>query len=298
MRTESRTLGHHGSVGVLLGAVVALTYGTADFLGGVSSRRLPVPVVLVAGQLAGLLLVAAVVATTGGHDPTGTALGHGAAAGLASVVGLALFFQGLAGGAMAVVAPIAAVGSGVVPFGWAVAVGGERPGAVATAGVVLAVVGVAVVSRQASGGGPRPRAVDLARAAGAGTAFGVVFVLLGDVGDDAGLVPVLASRAVSVPLAAAWLVVHVARTGWRPPAAVRTGTTAALLVGQGVLDTTANAVFLAAADAGLVSEVSVVSALYPAPTVILAALVLHERVSRSQRLGLALVLAGVGLIAT
>jgi drug/metabolite transporter (DMT)-like permease len=287
-------------MGVLLGAVVALTYGTADFLGGLSSRRLPVPVVLVVGQFTGLLLVAALVATTGGNDVSGTAVIHGAAAGVAGFVGLSLFFQGLAGGAMAVIAPIAAVGSAVVPFVWAVTISGERPGAAATAGVVAAVIGVAIVARPASGGGPRPRPVDLARATASGGAFGLIFVLLGDAGDDSGLIPVLASRAVSFPLAVISLGVYTARTGWRPRAGSvsgRPGATAALLVAQGVFDSTANSVFIAAAHSGLLSEVSVVSALYPAPTVVLAAVVLHERVSRVQRAGLGLVLAGVALIA-
>jgi drug/metabolite transporter (DMT)-like permease len=190
------------------------------------------------------------------------------------------------------------VGSAVVPFGWAVAVGGERPGAAATTGVVLAILGVAIVARPPEASGNRPRPVDLARAAASGTAFGLVFVLFGDAGHDAGLFPVLASRLVSFPLATAWLAVHVVRTGWRPPAAVRTRSTAVLLVAQGAFDSTANAVFLAASGAGLLSEVAVVSALYPAPTVVLAAVVLHERISRTQRVGLALVLAGVALIAT
>jgi drug/metabolite transporter (DMT)-like permease len=298
MRAESRTLGHDGFVGVLLGAVVALTYGSADFLGGLSSRRLPVPVVLVVGQLTGLLLIAVLVVTTGDQHPTHSALAHGAAAGLAGFVGLSLFFQGLATGSMSVIAPITAMGSAVVPFAWAVVAGGERPGVAASIGVVLAVVGVAIVSRPPEADGNRPRPFHVARAGASGAAFGLVFVLLGDAGDQSGLYPVLASRLVSFPLAVIWLTAYVARTGWRPPPAVRTKGTAALLVSQGVLDSTANSVFIAAAASGLLSEVSVVSALYPAPTVVLAAVVLHERISRVQRAGLALVLAGVALIAT
>jgi drug/metabolite transporter (DMT)-like permease len=286
-------------VGVLLGALVALTYGSADFLGGLASRRLPVPAVLVGGQLVGLLLVAALVAggVGDGHAST-SALAHGAAAGVAGFVGLSLYFRGLARGSMAVVAPVTAIGSAVVPFAWAVVADGERPGAAALAGVVLAVVGVAVVARPA-GGGSRPGTGrdDLLLAAASGAAFGLVFVLLGDAGTRAGLVPVLASRLVSVPLAAGWLALHVARTGWRPGAGVRTRGTAGLVATQGIFDGGANALFIAAAGAGLLSEVSVVSSLYPAPTVVLAAVVLHERTGRLQRAGLAVVLLGVALIA-
>jgi drug/metabolite transporter (DMT)-like permease len=123
----------------------------------------------------------------------------------------------------------------------------------------------------------RTRVVDLARAAGSGAAFGTVFILLSDAGHDARLVPLLVARLTSLPLAALWLTVHIVRTGWRPPVALRTRSTA---------------------HTGLLSEVAVVSALYPAPTVVLASVVLHEPVGRAQRYGLVLVLAGVVLIAT
>ncbi len=88
------------------------------------------------------------------------------------------------------------------------------------------------------------------------------------------------------------------RTGWRPPEGIRIRATAGLLAAQGTFDATANALFVAAAHTGLLSEVAVVSALYPAPTVVLAAVVLHEPVGRAQRYGLVLVLLGVVLIAT
>jgi drug/metabolite transporter (DMT)-like permease len=303
-------------VGILLGAVVALTYGTADFLGGISSRRLPVPAVLVGGQLTGLTLITALVLSTSGNELSTSAVAHGVGAGVGSFIGLALFFQGLSTGSMAVIAPIAAIGSAIVPFAWAVAVGGERPGTAALAGVVLAVVGVAVVARPAEVEAPveaavpavgmpparaaigAPRPVDLVRAAASGAAFGTVFVLLGDAGDKAGLIPVLFSRLTSLPMAVVWLAIYVSRTGWRPAASLRTRATAGLVVSQGVFDSSANALFIAAAHHGLLSEVSVVSALYPAPTVVLAAVVLHEKISRAQRFGLVLVLAGVALIAT
>ncbi|HEY2331498.1 MAG TPA: EamA family transporter [Acidimicrobiales bacterium] len=338
-----------GLVGILLGALVAVTYGTADFLGGFSSRRLPVPCVLVGSQLVGLLVLVGLVLVTGVGHVTSSDVVHGVAAGVVGLVALAMFFQAFVQGSMAVVAPIAAVGTAVVPFVWAVAVGGERPSGLAVAGVVLAVTGVVIVARPAPalspvgvGAGPvgaptsvagaaewpapavpsgqltarpvpgpsgplvpaaaspraRTRVVDLARAAGSGAAFGTVFILLSDAGHDARLVPLLVARLTSLPLAALWLTVHIVRTGWRPAVALRTRSTGGLLAAQGVFDTSANALFVAAAHTGLLSEVAVVSALYPAPTVVLASVVLHEPVGRAQRYGLVLVLAGVVLIAT
>ncbi len=147
-----------GPVGILLGALVALSYGTADFLGGLSSRRLPVSFVLVGSQLVGLLVLIGLVAVTGVGHVTPSDVVHGIAAGVVGLVALALFFQAFVQGSMAVVAPIAAVGTAVVPFVWAVAVGGERPGALAVAGVVLAVTGVVIVARPAPRLAP-PRSV-------------------------------------------------------------------------------------------------------------------------------------------
>lgn len=299
MRTESRTLGHHGAVGVLYGALVALSYGVADFLGGLSSRRLHVAAVLTVGQLTGLFGVAAVMVAGGGfEDATSSDVVRGAAAGLATFVGLGLFFRGMARGTMSVVAPIAAVVSAVVPFAWAVAVSGERPGWAATLGVALAVGGVGVVASPGHGAIGHPPPIDVVLAAISGAGFGLVFILLGDTSDGSGLSPVLATRAVSGPLAVAWLVLHHRSTGWRPPPFEGLGPLAGILLAQGLLDASANALFLAAAHTGLLSEVAVVSALYPAPTVVLAAVVLGERPSRRQRAALAVVLVGVALIAT
>jgi drug/metabolite transporter (DMT)-like permease len=285
-------------VGVLLGVVVAVCYGTADFLGGVGSRRVPVPAVLVVGQATGLVLLTVVALVVGGNEVHAHDLVRGAVGGLAGVVGLGLFFRGLAGSAMAVVAPIAAVGSAVVPFVWAVVAGGERPGALAVLGVAVAIVGVALVARPAGVTATAVRPVDLLQAAAAGLAFGVIFVLLGDTDASSGLLPVIASRVVSLPLAVLWFAWHLRRHGWHPAPRALPRSTAGVLLGQGCFDSSANAVFLVAAREGLLSEVSVVSALYPATTVVLASVVLGERVGPLQRAGLFLVLGGVILIAS
>jgi uncharacterized membrane protein len=284
-----------GAVGVLLGLVVAAAYGTADFLGGIGSRRVAVPAVLVAGQLTGLVLMVSLVLATG-HDAGGRDVALGAGAGVAGFVGLALLFRGLARGQMAVVAPVTAVGSALTPFVWGLAEG-ERPSAVALAGVAFAVAGVAVVARPPAGTIRQPaRRLELALAVIAGLAFGATFVLLDAVSGDAGAVPVVASRAVTLPLAAVWLALTV-RRGWRPPPGTFATGSLVLLAAQGAFDSSANAVFLAATDRGLLSEVAVTSSLYPVVTVALAALFLHERVTTAQRAGLVLAIAGVVLLA-
>jgi drug/metabolite transporter (DMT)-like permease len=124
----------------------------------------------------------------------------------------------------------------------------------------------------------------------AGSAFGVVFVLLGSSGAESGLWPVWGARAASVSVMTVVLLAR-GRPPKVPPAARW------LVAAAGVLDVAANALFDVAAREGLLSLVAVISSLYPASTVVLARVVLHERVERRQQVGLALALAGVLLIA-
>ncbi len=275
-----------------LGLLVAAVYGTGDFFGGLASRRRSASLVVLWSQgagLAGLLLVVPFV----GGTPARRDLGLGMAAGLVGLCGVLLLYRGLAAGRMSVVAPVTAVGAAFVPFAVGV-LGGEGLPATRLAGAVLALGGVALVSRnpdeqvdQAGLGSPL---VELGLAAGAGAAFGIVFVLLGAVGEDAGLWPVLVQRTVSVPTllvagTVAGLPLRATRSDLR------------LIVPAGVCDAGANALFVLATRAGALSVVGVVSSLYPAATVLLAALVLKERISHSQTLGLVLAGAGVVLLA-
>ena len=189
---------------------------------------------------------------------------------------------------MGVVAPLTAVGAAVLPLLWGLA-SGERPSTAALVGVAAALVAVALIS----GGGEDvhgARRQDVLLALTAGAAFGMVFVLLGGVDEDAGLWPVLTARVASVPLATAVAVAGGLRL--RLTAGTRMTTVVA-----GALGATANALFLVGSRHGLLSLVAVLSSLYPAATVVLARVVLDERVSRRQATGLGLALAGVALIA-
>ena len=278
---------------IALGLLVALAYGSADFIGGLASRRLPTAVVLASTQSTGLVLVTIAAIVLDGEVHASDLL-RGAGAGIAGIVGLALLYRGLARGLMSVVAPITAIGAGAAPLIWGLATG-ERPSTLAWIGLFAALVAVALISRP-GGAGPAdlpPKELGLAMVAGA--AFGAVFILLGETSSSAGVLPVVASRSFTVPIAIAWALT----TAPRPLRTVRPrGRQIPFLALGGTLDASANIVFIAAARHGLLSEVSVVSALYPGATVVLAWLVLGERVSRMQRAGLALALGGVALIAT
>lgn len=281
---------------VILGLLVAATYGAADFFGGLSAKRVSVPAVVVLSQLTGLpLLVVLLVVAGDAASPRN--LGLGAVAGAVGAVGLVCLYRGLSSGRMSVVAPVTAVGAALVPVAWGL-VRGERPGRSALVGIVLALLAIGLVSRtdddvldgEESPARPAPASF-LPLAVLAGVAFGAVFVLLSLADDDAGFWPLAAGRLVSIPLLAAGTVV----TGRSFAVGSRTGMRT--IAGAGMLDMAANALFLLASGQGLLALVGVLSSLYPASTVLLARVVLKERLRGVQVSGLVLAGAGVVLIA-
>ena len=282
---------------VVLGLLVAAAYGSADFFGGLSAKKASVSAVVVLSQAMGLPWLAVLVAVAGG-EPTARVLLLGGAAGAVGGVGLTCLYRGLSIGRMSVVAPITAVGAAIVPVAWGL-LQGERPGPPALVGVVLAIVAVGLISRtgdEVVDGSHAPESSDarpyLLLAIVAGVAFGTVFVLLAETGDDAGFWPLVAGRLTSITLLA--LGGLAARQSFAP------GGRRALLpiAAAGVLDMTANALYLLAARRGLIALVAVLSSLYPASTVLLARLVLKERLLGLQVAGLGLAGAGVVLIAS
>ena len=279
------------AVAVLLGLLVAISYGAADFLGGVASRRVPAALVVQQTQLLGVALLLVMLAVVPDQHVIGADMARGAGAGMGGLLGLVLLYRGLAVGAMSIVAPITAVGAAVLPVGWGLATG-ERPGAVALAGVVIALVAVAFVATPATEDAApiegRRREILLALLAGCG--FGVVFILFGDTSKASGMWPLLSARVASTIVVTAALLARGVALGVRKD-------TARIFAAIGVLDVTANALFILGARIGLVSLVAVLSSLYPAATVVLARVVLDERVSRRQAVGLVLAVVGVILIA-
>jgi drug/metabolite transporter (DMT)-like permease len=278
-------------VAVLLGVLVALSYGAGDFLGGLGTRAQAVTTVVAASQASALVLLAVGVPFEG--SPLGwDDVGLGALAGGIGVVGILLLYQGLATGAMGVVAPVTAVGAAVVPLVVGLATG-ERPGVLALVGALVALGAVALV---AGGEADSPEHAKAGRgspvvlAVGAGLAFGLVFVLLSATDEESGFWPLLGGRTVSVTLVGLWLLRS------RTPLLPRPGTRLVVL-GAGLLDVTANGLYLLAVREGLLSVVAVLSSLYPAATVVLARVVLGERLRPAQLAGLGLGLAGVTLIA-
>jgi drug/metabolite transporter (DMT)-like permease len=275
---------------VALALSSSLVWGFSDFLGGVQSRRRPLLAVLVVTQFGGLSLVAILVAVRGEEPPdAGGWIAWAAVASLVGICGLAAFYRGLATGPMGVVAPISSAAA-IVPLTVGLATG-DRPSAVQGAGVALAITGVVLASREenAEGGTGTGIATGAGLAIIAALGFGGFFVGLDRASEADVLYAVLVARVAA--LAALVAVTLATRTA--VPTRPRD---LAVLVPIGFGDTGANLLFALATTYGLLSLVGVLSSLYPVVTVLLARVVLHERLRAVQRIGAAGALAGAALI--
>ena len=274
--------------GILLALAASLSWGVADFGAGVGARRLPVPLVIVVSQGAGLVFVGAVVAIAQPHTPTLAQFAWGALAGTVGLFGLTAFYRALSIGAMGIVGPLSATAA-VVPLAYGLA-RGERPSSLQLAGVALAVVGVVAASIEKSGHVEGRRiGAGVGYALLAALAFGCSLIALSKAAAGGALWAPLSMRAVGVPL---MLVVVLLL---RPPhAGLRLSLW--LLVGVGIFDTAANVLFGLAVSRGLLSVVSVLASLYPVVLVAMARVLLHERIARHQLGGVAIALTGVALI--
>lgn len=284
---------------LVLALTAAASWGASDFVGGMVGRRVPGASVAFASQAVGLAALV-VVAPLAGGSAGAADVAWGACAGLGGAAGVLLLYQGLAAGKMSVVAPLTAVGSASIPVVYGLLTG-ERPSAASLVGVVLALAAVAVLCAfgEDDAGAPGEETagtrVDAGRAglvagAGAGVGFAVFFICLGRTGDDAGLWPLLGARGVSTT-ALAVLVLATSRA-----LVPGRGTGPAILL-TGALDVVANGAYLLATREGLLSIVALLASLYPAGTVLLARIVLHERLTATQALGLAGAAVAVVVIA-
>jgi uncharacterized membrane protein len=277
---------------VALGVLVALSWGSADFLGGFTSQRLHTVTVLLVSQSFGLGAAILLVVTLRDEAPDAHVFVLSAIAGVVGVGALWLLFRGLATGRMSVVAPLSAVGGGVLPVAWGL-LHGEHPTALALVGVVLALIAVVIVGRGAEHDPVPsiPPTQELALGIGSGIGFGVVLILFSESATDSGMWPLLIARCAAVPMLAA-LAFALGRSVRVP------GPDLVPVAGAGLFDVGANAMVLLAVRRGLLSLVAPVAALYPATTVVLARIILHEKIGRQRVGGLALGLAGLALIAT
>ena len=276
-------------LGIVLALGAAAGWGTADFLGGLATKSLPIWVVSVVSQVAGLIFMGAVVLGLGRGPDDVQVIWLGMAAGVCGVIGLSSLYTALALGPMGVVAPISAL-SVVVSVGAALA-RGDRPATLQFIGIVVAIVGVLLASRSPVGHGQPVTARAVMLSAVAAVAFGILVIFL-----DRGARIDPAWTTVSVRVGAVALlgvIVAAAR-----PAFTMTRPQMGSLILLGLLDNGSNLLFAVAASTGqLLSVIAVLAALYPVATVLLARAVLHERLARSQSAGVIAAFAGIALIA-
>ena len=273
---------------VVLALCAAALWGAGDFLGGFASRRTAVLVVRFWSQLAGLAGLVAWVVWSGAGRPGVVATLAALGAGLAGVVGLACLYRGLAVGAMGIVAPISAT-SPVVPLVVDLA-RGRSPGTVQWLGIVVALTGVVLVSRQPGAGRAPVVAAGVGLALAAALGFGLFVVGLGVAAQESSSWAAATARFASVCTIVAAL------------AATRTSVRCSqrllpLIVAVGIFDAGANALIAEAATRGSIGIIAVLSALYPVVTILLARALLHERLGATRVGGGLIAVAGAALIA-
>lgn len=271
---------------IALGLISGLSWGVADFMGGLASRRAAVLTVVALSQAVGLVLALVALAVLRPGVPPVSEIVYGMLAGLSGFVGLVAFYRAMSVGNISLIAPISALGA-VVPMAVDL-IAGRNPGTIALAGMLLALAGAALAGR-APGPASR-RGVGLALLAALG--FGGFFSLLALAASSSALWSLASARLGSAPLA-----VLVALAVGGGAGLVMTRRTLVLVIAAGVLDAAANLLFAAGSQRGLVSVVAVLGSLYPVATVALAGVVLHERLGRLQAAGAGVALAGVALIA-
>jgi drug/metabolite transporter (DMT)-like permease len=283
----------------ILALVSAILYGTADFLGGAGSRRVQVLSLLAVSAPAGTALMILAALLAGGGRPAPAALAWGAAGGVAGGLGLIAFYTGLAVGPMSVVAPVSALVATLLPVGVALQAG-ERPGFLVLGGAVACLVAIVLVSMDpaetARQPGARPSRRGLLYGIAAGAGFGLFFVLVRNAADAGhgwgGLWPLVMSRgAGTLVVLVAAAATRATMIRWKPDRVA-----ALMALGSGLLDAAANVFYVLALRQGLFSLAVVITSLYPAMTVLLARVVLGERMRAVQQLGLAFAAVGIVLV--
>lgn len=270
----------------VLALLSSVTYGAADFLGGVASRRASTTAVVIVSQLAGLVWLAVAMPLLPPTSVRVVDLAWGGAAGLSGGIGVALLYRGLAVGPMSIVAPVTAVFAVIVP----VVVGilsGESLSMLTGAGIVLAATAIVLVGQTGSDPAFAPSAANGRRAPSlsavpiaiaAGVVIGFFLVTLERTPAEAGMWPLVAARAVSISLFGIAALARPAQQSMSQTAAVTS------IVG-GSADMLANVLYLVAVRQGQLSVIATLASLYPASTVLLARLVLGERLGFQQKLG-------------
>jgi len=281
---------------IVVGLASALTYGVADFFGGLAAKRTASVVVTAFAALVGLVVMLPFALLVPARA-SGEALLWGGLSGITGAAAIFLLYAALAIGPMSILSPLTAVLSALVPMTWGLLSGERLPwwGYAAVGGVLVAIVLVGFVPEK---GAVRPKLRGIVYATFSGVLIGAFFVLVDQAPHDSGLYPILANRSVSgaILLVVLLVLLVVARRRGMPafPGLRRAW---GLIVACGIADAAANVLILIGLRMGDLTVMSVLAALYPGGTIALAAIVLRERIAPVQWIGLGLALASAAVLA-
>ncbi|HEU5223267.1 MAG TPA: EamA family transporter [Candidatus Lumbricidophila sp.] len=296
---------------VALGLVGAAVYGAADFLGGFAAKRINTALVTAVAAASGLVMLAGIAWPIFGGTWTARDTWLGIGTGVAGGIGLALLYACLSIGPMSILSPLSALVSAVCPAVWGVVVNGERFKTLGWIALTLALIAVVLVGFVPERGAVRPRLLGIVLAIGSGLGIGGFLILIDQTSDASGVTPLIANRLTNTTLTllafGAFVLLRLLRKAPdASPHSVALGAVGA--PGQrgrglmfaalgGFTDVVANVAVLGAVRLGDLTVASVLTALYPASTVVLAAIVLKERIAPVQWVGLVLALTAAGMLA-
>lgn len=266
----------------MLGLGSALAWGAGDFGGGLTSRRTAVYGVVLISQAVGMILALGLAVARAEVVPAPPDIGWSILGGVLGGIGITALYRGLSVGRMGIVAPVTGVLAAIIPVAAGLVLEG-LPRPIVALGIALAIAAVVLVSREADEGGGR---AGLREALVAGVAIGAFGVVIAQVTDGFVFGPLTIVRTTQAVLVTGLIVAT--RTAWRPAPRLIPA-----IAGIGLLDMGGNAFFILAVQTGQLAIAAVLSALYPVVTVILATVLLRERVTRDHAIGIAL--AGVAI---
>ena len=263
----------------------ACMWGISDFVGGYTARRFQAFFLAALGHLSGTGLMFLVAVAANGAFPNNVQLAWAIASGVAGGISLALFYRALSQGNMGIAAPVTAVLSAGIPTIYAIVLQGS-PGPVTLGGFGLALLGLWLVSRSEEG--TRPKGLGLALVSGVG--FALFFIFIKKTGPADALWTAACARAASFAVTGT-----ITLAGWKFSPRYRFGIV--LGVFAGCIDVTGTFLFVRASQTGRLDTAVVLSSLYPAITVFLAWLVLHEKLTRWKTVGVLAALVAIPIIA-
>lgn len=275
---------------IFLAGLSALLYGISDFFGGFATRKSRVLSVLLLSQCIGITLTLLILTITSFKQPSIQDILFGLAAGITGTMGLLILYKGIANSIVAIVSPISAVIGAIVPVIFAL-INGEKPNIMVSIGSIICLPAIIMITHD-SGLGTKEKSVikrSILYGISAGIAFGIFFISLSCCNEEAGLWPLVAAKTASISIIVTSMVVlkqpfYIKSSGYIPG------------IIASVFDMGANILFMAATQLGMLSIAVIITSMFPAPTVVLARIFMHQKIPKVRLIGFILALVGIGLI--